>query len=208
MPARSWRRSACRPSSIDTILLTHGHGDHLGGLVDAQGKPMYGRAELVVNGIEADFWTSDENMAAATPDRRGGFEIARRSLAAYAARTRRIGDGQEALPGITARLFPGHTPGHTGFAITSGTDSLLIWGDIVHLPAVQFARPEVGVGFDSDVAQGRATRAKILDEAATDRLLVGGIHHDFPIFGHILRRGSGYAFEPVVWTPTAAGMFE
>ncbi len=195
------------PGSIDTILLTHGHVDHLGGLLDAAGAPVFDRAELVVNGIEADFWNSDDMRAKAPEDRRDAFDTARRSLAAYAVRTRRIGDGDTVLPGITARLLPGHTPGHTGFRITSGSDSLLIWGDIVHLPGIQFARPDAGVGFDSDVSQGRATRARILDEAATDRLLVAGMHHDFPLFGHIQRRGAGYAFEPLVWAPTSAGLF-
>ena len=192
------------PGSIDAVLLTHGHTDHLGGLLDAQDRPIYDRAELVVNGIEADFWTSDENLARAPEENRGAFEAARKVFAACAARTRRIADGQTVLPGITARHLPGHTPGHTGYAISSGTGSLLIWADIVHLPGLQFARPDAGVAFDNDVSQARATRARIFDEAATDRLLVGGIHHDFPVFGHVLRRGAAYAFEPSIWSPTSA----
>ena len=96
---------------------------------------------------------------------------------------------------------PGHTPGHSGWIVSSGGDSMLIWGDVVHVPGVQFARPEAGMVFDVDVEQGRASRARAFDMAATDRLRVAGMHLDFPTFGHVMRAGRGYAFVPEVWTP-------
>jgi glyoxylase-like metal-dependent hydrolase (beta-lactamase superfamily II) len=194
------------PGSIDMVLLTHAHVDHVGGLLDAQGKPVFDRAELVINGIEADFWSSDDNSARAPEHFRDAFDTARRPLAAYGTRLRRIAGGETVLPGVTARLLAGHTPGHTGYHIASGADALLIWGDIVHLPGIQFARPDAGMAFDSDVSQARATRARVFDETATDRVLVAGIHLDFPVFGHVQRRGAGYGFEPLVWSPTAAGL--
>ncbi len=194
------------PGSIDTILLTHAHGDHLGGMLDADGAPVFDRAELLVHGIEAEYWASDDNRARAPEASRPAFDVARRALAAFASRTRRIKDGETVLPGIIARHLPGHTPGHTGFMIASGADSLFMWADVVHLPGIQFARPDAGVAFDVDVSQARATRARVFDEAATDGLLVAGIHLDFPVFGHVLRRGAAYAFEPVVWSPRATGL--
>ena len=116
-------------------------------------------------------------------------------------------DGEEVLPGVTAVHLPGHTPGHTGWRIESAGETLLIWGDIVHLPGLQFAQPAAGMAFDIDGDLGRSTRAKALDMVASDRLLLAGMHLDFPTFGHVRRAGSGYAFEPVVWAPTDSGLF-
>ena len=79
---------------------------------------------------------------------------------------------------------------------------MLIWGDIVHMPGVQFPRPEGGMGFDVDGAAAIATRQRIMDMTATDRLLVAGMHLDFPGFGHVARAGGVYAFIPDVWLPT------
>jgi glyoxylase-like metal-dependent hydrolase (beta-lactamase superfamily II) len=106
------------------------------------------------------------------------------------------------LPGITLVPEPGHTPGHSGWLIASGNESLLIWGDIVHMPGIQFRRPDAGITFDVDGAQAIATRRRIMDMAATDRLLVAGMHLDFPCFGHVARENEGYAFIPDVWTPS------
>jgi glyoxylase-like metal-dependent hydrolase (beta-lactamase superfamily II) len=79
---------------------------------------------------------------------------------------------------------------------------LLIWGDIVHMPGVQFPRPDAGMGFDVDGVAAIETRKRIFDMAATDRLMVAGMHLDFPAFGHVTRASGGYAFVPEVWTPT------
>ncbi len=187
------------PSAIDTVLLTHLHPDHVGGLVDAAGKALLPNAELIVHAAEPPFWHDDAVLAQASEENRGFIQLARSVLAAYRDRVHTIASG-EVLPGITAVPEPGHTPGHTGWMIASGGDSLLIWGDIVHMPGVQFARPGAGMGFDVDGAQAIATRRRIMEMAATERLLVAGMHLDFPAFGHLARAGDGYAFIPEVWT--------
>lgn len=195
------------PAAIDTVLVTHAHVDHVNGLLDEAGDAAFPNAGLVIHASEAAFWLSAENAAAAPEARRDSFAIAQRALAPYRDRTRTAADGAEVLPGITLRHFPGHTPGHSGWQITSGGASLLIWGDVVHLPAIQFPRPEAGLAFDSDIEQARRTRAHVFDMAASERLLVAGMHLDFPTFGHVVRRSGGYGFEPVVWAPGDSGLY-
>jgi glyoxylase-like metal-dependent hydrolase (beta-lactamase superfamily II) len=190
------------PAEIDTVLCTHLHPDHVGGLVDIAGAAIFPNAELVVHADDHRYWSDDATLAGATTDQDQGFvQLARATIAAYANRTRLLTTG-EALPGISILPAPGHTPGHSGWLIASGGESLLIWGDIVHMPGVQFARPEAGMGFDVDGAAAIETRKRIMDMTATDQLMVAGMHLDFPCFGHVARASSGYAFIPEVWTPT------
>ncbi|HET6235908.1 MAG TPA: MBL fold metallo-hydrolase [Acetobacteraceae bacterium] len=188
------------PETIDTVLLTHLHPDHVGGLVDAQGKALLSNAELIVHEAEPPFWGDDAVLAQASGDNRGFIQLTRAVLEAYRGRVRTIASGG-VLPGITVVPEPGHTPGHCGWLVASGGAALLIWGDIVHMPGVQFAHPGAGMGFDIDGAQAIATRQRMMDMVATDRLLVAGMHLDFPTFGHVARAGEGYAFIPEVWTP-------
>lgn len=189
------------PADIATILVTHAHIDHVSGLIDAAGAPCFPNAEIVVNGLETAFWLDDARAAAAPEAAKGAFATAQGALRPYAARTRTVSDGQEAAQGITCRHLPGHTPGHSGWLIASGADTLLVWGDVVHLPGIQFALPQAGLAFDTDSDAARATRARAFDMAATDRLLVAGMHLDFPTFGHVVKAGAGYGFVPVVWRP-------
>ncbi len=188
------------PADVDVVLATHLHPDHVGGLVDGEGRAVFPNAELVVHEAEPRFW-GDEAVLANAPDENRGFVLlARATMAAYGNRMRQVAGG-DVLPGVSVVPEPGHTPGHSGWLIASGRDSLLIWGDVVHMPGIQFARPQAGIGFDIDGAQAIATRRRIMDMAATDRLLVAGMHLDFPAFGHVARAGEGYAFVPEVWRP-------
>jgi len=189
-------------ADIGLVLATHLHPDHVGGLVDGDGKAVFPNAELVVHEADYRFWGDDATLAGATSDMDRGFvQLARTTIAAYAKRTRVATQG-EILPGVSIVPEPGHTPGHSGWRLESGGDQLLIWGDIVHMPGVQFPHPEAGMGFDVDGAQAIATRKRIMDMVATDRLRVAGMHLDFPCFGHVTRSAGGYAFVPEVWSPS------
>ncbi len=191
-----------KPHDIDTILVTHLHPDHIGGLVDGSGHAVFGNAEMVVHAADATYWSDEKLLAQATEEQDKQFVLlSRATLAAYRDRTRTVTSG-EVLPGITVVPAPGHTPGHTGWLIASGDHTLLIWGDVVHLPGIQFAHPEAGMAFDVDGVQAIETRRRIMDMAATDRLRVTGMHLDFPGFGHVVRAGEAFAFVPEVWSAT------
>jgi glyoxylase-like metal-dependent hydrolase (beta-lactamase superfamily II) len=188
-----------RPDDIDTILMTHLHPDHVGGLVDEAGNAVFRNAELVVHATEQAYWSDPRVLAAAAGQARQWVELTLAGLAAYRERTRLVTAG-EVLPGISAVPAPGHTPGHTGWLLASGSETLLIWGDIVHLHGIQFRHPGAGLSsVDVDGAQAAATRLRIMDMAATDRLRVAGMHLDFPSFGHVVRSGDHYEFVAEAW---------
>ena len=187
-----------KPEEIETILVSHLHPDHVGGLIGKDGGAVFPNAEIVLHADEASHWLPDEALAKAPDEAKPYFESARKAVAPYRERTREH-QGGEVAPGITAVPLPGHTPGHTGFRISSGGTSMLMWTDVVHLPAIQFARPEAGVGFDVDGEQARRTRARILEEVASERTLIAGSHLEFPAFGYAVREGAGYRFVPELW---------
>jgi glyoxylase-like metal-dependent hydrolase (beta-lactamase superfamily II) len=181
-------------TDIRTILLTHIHPDHSNGLVDAQGRAHFPNAELVLHENEARFWL-DRDLSTVADRFHRNIGFAKAATDPYRARMREVTNG-DAMAGITAIPLPGHTAGHTGWLIHSGSDSVLVWGDTVHLAPVQIPRPEVGLIFDLDSAQAAATRRRIFDQVATDRIEIGGAHVDYPGFGFMRRVGSEYRFEP------------
>ena len=188
------------PADIEAVLLTHMHPDHSAGLTEiATGQRNFPNAELVVHENEPQHWFDDAKMAGATERaRKLYFQCAREQTAPYADRMRLFKEG-EIFPGVTAIPRHGHTPGHTTFMISSGKEQLLVWGDTVHVPEVQTARPEVCMEFDTDADAAAASRRKVFDMVATDRLLVTGMHLHFPGFAHVARRGSAYQLIPAAW---------
>lgn len=186
------------PQEIDTILLTHMHPDHSNGLIAADGSVLFPNAELLMHEAEPAYWRDDACRSAADERRRMYFDTARQRLDAYAKQLRTFRDG-EVAPRIEAMPIPGHTPGHTGYRISSGADTLLIWGDIVHVPQVQIPRPEVGIVFDVDTDAAIATRRRVLDMVAADRLLVAGMHLNFPGYAHVTRSSTSFALVPEIY---------
>ncbi|WP_165354652.1 MBL fold metallo-hydrolase [Tropicimonas sp. IMCC6043] len=186
------------PASVTKLLITHMHGDHIGGAL-TDGAPTFPNAEMVVTEADVAFWTSDEIQAQAPEAFRGAFDLAKGVIAAYGDRVSQISGEAEAAPGITARPLPGHTVGHTGYVLESGDDSLLVWGDMVVVPPVQLVKPDVTTIFDTDPEQSVATRTETLAAVAESGQMVAGMHMPFPGIGYIDTADNGYAFTPALW---------
>jgi glyoxylase-like metal-dependent hydrolase (beta-lactamase superfamily II) len=192
---------AITPALIDTVLLTHLHRDHAGGLCDKAGRALFPTAELVIPEAEAAFWFDEANIDRVPQGSRGGFAYAKQVAAAYQGRIRRLPGGASPVAGVTSIDAFGHTPGHTLYRIASGVDQLLVFGDMVHIPALQTRHPEWGISFDVDPAGAVATRRRVLDMCAADRLLVAGMHMDFPGLGAVRREAEGYSLLAAPWRP-------
>lgn len=188
-----------KPEQINKVVLTHMHPDHIGGIMDLNGNAVFPNATLHAHKADHAFWL-DEGIRAHAPDEaKMWWDVAIASVKPYANRTELFEYDDDLGRGVSSIDMAGHTPGHSGIRIASGNDELLILGDVAHCASLQFANPEWGIAFDTDQDAAVATRKRALDMAATDGALVAGAHFPFPCFGHVDRRGSGYAFIPVGW---------
>ena len=190
------------PADIDAVVITHIHIDHVQGLLTPDKKIAFPNATVHVNAHEYAWWMEgDAKPPDGKPFWKSFFEIGRTALKPYAdaGKVQTFKDGADLLPGVTAVTAPGHTVGHTMVRVSSGNDQMLLWTDIVHSTALQFAEPDRSIVFDLDPAQAIATRKKVMDMAATDKLLIAGTHVGFPGAGHVAKAGTGYAFVPLNW---------
>lgn len=197
----SLKAAGVDPASIEAVILTHMHPDHSAGLTDPKtGQKLFPNAELVVHENEPKHWMDDGAMSRASERaQKMYFACAREQIAPYHNRTRTYAGSVEVFPGVTSVPLHGHTPGHSGYMIASGKDSLLIWGDITHVPDIQVPRPEVTIEFDTDPEAAVAARKRTFDMVTTDKLLVAGMHLHFPGFAHMVKQGDGYLMLPEPW---------
>ena len=197
----NFRAAGFDPARVDVLLFSHFHADHINGARLKDGTAVFPQAEIMVPAAEWDYWMSDDTQAAAPDGLRANFANVRRVFGPVAANVTRYTWDQEVLPGITAIAAPGHTPGHTCFAVASGGDRLLVMSDVTNNTLIFARHPGWSAVFDQDAAMARATRRRMLDIAATERMQVSFYHAPFPATGHIVRAGDGYDLVPVMWTP-------
>lgn len=190
-------------SEIDIILLTHMHGDHIGGLLK-DSKVAFPNAELYISQAEHDYWTSDEEMMKVAENRRGGFLLAHKVIEAYKNKLHLFepsdidAEAGNLVNNVKAYKAYGHTPGHTVFLVESGSSKLLIWGDLTHAMAVQMPYPGIAVTYDVNPKQAIESRLKILDYVAKNNIAIGGMHIAFPAMGSVKSNSKGgYEFVPI-----------
>jgi glyoxylase-like metal-dependent hydrolase (beta-lactamase superfamily II) len=190
------------PKAVDQIVISHFHPDHINGIKDKDNALIFPNAELMVPAPEWAYWMDDANLNAAPADLKITFLNQRRIFSDIAKQVTQFQPGKEVAPGIVTLPAPGHTPGHTVFAIHSGDQSLLVLSDTAQHPAIFARHPDWQAAFDIDGAEAITTRKKIFDRAAADRMLVTGYHFPFPACGHLIKTATGYEHVPVEWQPT------
>jgi glyoxylase-like metal-dependent hydrolase (beta-lactamase superfamily II) len=188
---------------IKTFVLTNYQSDHLGGLLAADGTAAFPNAEVVVPEAEWAFWMDPSNESRSPEGQRANFANAKRRLAPYEGRIRRVGDGAEAVPGIRALSAFGHTPGHTVFHIADGQSEMMYVADTTHRPELVARRPEFHTIFDFDPVAAEATRRRVYDRVAADRVQITGFHFPFPSNGWLVKEEGGYRFVPGDWSADA-----
>jgi glyoxylase-like metal-dependent hydrolase (beta-lactamase superfamily II) len=192
------RAAGYQPEQVDEIYITHMHPDHVGGLM-AGTSLAFPNAVVRLDQRDVDYWLSDANMNAAPADSKGFFQGAMASVKPYvtAGKLKPFDGATELTPGVRAVPGYGHTPGHTVYQVESKGQRLVLWGDLMHVQAVQFDHPLVTIAFDSDPANAAREREQVYAEAARTGELVGGAHIAFPGLGHV-RAGSAGAY---TWVP-------
>ncbi len=195
----SLANAGVKPEHISAIILTHAHGDHFGGLVNAQtGALNFPNAQIFLSRKEHAFWTQtapDLSGMAVPADAAQGFKTGAQSvLAAIKPRLQLVAPSDKILDGIELLDTPGHTPGHLAVVISSGRDQLLHFVDAAHHHALSFAHPDWRFAYDTDPALATATRKKLFDRAAADRLRLFGAHMPFPALGRVRQTGSAYTY--------------
>ena len=195
------RASGYTPEQVDAIYITHLHPDHVGGLMDGS-KRVYPNATVHCDKHEADHWLSQAQMSAAPESSRDTYKGAMASLNPYAGadRLRTFEGATELTTGIRAVAAYGHTPGHTVYVVESAGERLVVWGDVMHVAAVQFPEPSVTILYDTNSSAAAAQRHKVFADVAGRGSWVAAAHIAFPGLGHLRAEGSGYVWVPANYT--------
>jgi glyoxylase-like metal-dependent hydrolase (beta-lactamase superfamily II) len=194
----NFRAAGFTPEQVDTVVISHFHGDHINGLRLKEGNAVFTNAEVMVPEPEWAFWMDDTRAAAAPDPMKPAFNNVRRVFAPIQAQVKRYRPGTEVVPGIMSIAAHGHTPGHTVFNIGG---KLLALADTANNPVLFVTNPGWHAVFDMDGAAAEATRRKLLDMAVADKLQVAFYHASFPATGHIAKDGAGYRMLPAAWNP-------
>ena len=194
------RAAGIDPVDIDIVAITHTHPDHVWGLVDAAGVPLYPNATIAVSREDFDYWTDLSHVAKAPNQHmKDHFLGAHKNLLPYAeaGRIMWVADGTQVVDGITAVATPGHSPGHLIYRIDSNGESLIIWGDLCHHQVLLLQRPEWAFQFDYEKEAATAQRWRVYEMVHSARSSVLAYHFPFPGLGHLKKDGNAYAWLPM-----------
>lgn len=196
------------PAAIDTVIITHAHGDHVGGLLDQSGAAVFANARFYISKTEYDFWTQPEvsfpKIGVDAEFQQRAIDTARQQLGGIQSQLTTFEMDQEIVPGLTAVPAPGHTAGQVAIQIASGDLSMMHVADVVHTHTINLWHPEWKPIFDADPDQAAATRQQLLAQIAANRQLMYAYHFPFPGLGHIRpRETGGFEWEPVSWRSEA-----
>ena len=194
----NFRAAGFAPEQVDSIIISHFHGDHINGLRLKSGEAVFKNAEVIVPEAEWAYWTDDGKAAAAPDGLKGNFANVKRVFEPMKAQVKTFKPGAEVVTGVNSIAAPGHTPGHSAFAVGG---KLLAMCDTTNNPVLFVANPGWHAIFDMDAGQAEATRRRMLDMAIADKMQVAFYHAHFPATGQIVKDGAGYRLQPVAWSP-------
>ena len=196
------KASGYTPEQVDEVYITHMHGDHVGGIATADGKPAFPNAVVRADKKESGYWLDPKAMDKAPADAKDGFKGAMASMKPYvdAGKFKPFDGDSELVPGIRSYATHGHTPGHSAYIVESKGAKLVVWGDLMHVAAVQFPDPSVTIEFDSDSSAAAPQRKKAYADAAKNGYYVAIAHVSFPGIGQLRTDGKGYRWLPANYT--------
>jgi len=197
----NFRAAGFDPAQVDVVIISHFHGDHINGLIGADGKSLYPNAEVMVPAAEWKFYMDDGEMSKATgTPQENNFKNSRRVFDALGRKVTQFDAGKEVTSGITAIATPGHTVGHTSFVVASGSDKVFVQADITAGAAFLFVKnPDWHLQFDADKPLAVQTRRKMYDMAIAEKMPIQAFHAAFPGVVNVEKDGNGYRWIPVTW---------
>jgi glyoxylase-like metal-dependent hydrolase (beta-lactamase superfamily II) len=189
--------------AIDTVIISHYHGDHINGLLKADKSLAFPNAEILVPANEHQFYMDDGNMSRATKGRiEDVFKNVRRVISGEVLKRLRTYEwDKDVIPGVLAVGTPGHTPGHTSHVVSSGSSKVYVQADVTHAPFLFARNPGWHAYYDQDPVIAEATRRRVYDMLVTEKMLVQGFHYPFPSVAHVEKTATGYREIPMPWSP-------
>ena len=189
--------------AIDTVIISHYHGDHINGLLKADKSLAFPNAEILVPANEHQFYMDDGNMSRATKGRiEDVFKNVRRVISGEVLKRLRTYEwDKDVVPGVLAVGTPGHTPGHTSHVVSSGSSKVYVQADVTHAPFLFARNPGWHAYYDQDPVMAEATRRKVYDMLSAEKMLVQGFHYPFPSVAHVEKTATGYREIPMPWSP-------